>query len=419
MASTTVHLPCAPRLSAMPVEILQLIIWSCLELNLCLVSKRMYQTLPSYKRLTRFLPLLAFGGDPILDKIIQNDGDDCSDIVRALGVATPLSYVERVRLQKLIGACDWFDLSYIVGVSQVLEEYWIQHLWIDKGMKTRPHRQARLDKRNNDKSEILIVLGRDQEGTVHRMEIGGLRIRINSGIRLGMYEEHFWDVPSYDAETTSEETTEEVVIPLVICCIPEKLLRGPLPHPKGYVKGEGPHRVSHLGRLAHSMPDFFTILCDIQRHMFSVAKTPGPFITSRQALDGATSEAISTKNYYVLDVFAHLRLATEDYLTSNKNTGLISWPPFTAEQFIAAARRPDEMALQLLFEYSHTGVFPYENEDVISWMQRAKIQAQDSPCNQRTFVDYLEYSRQSPCPVRYQIWKHSPECHCRLLWISR
>jgi hypothetical protein len=63
-----------PNLSAMLSEILQPIFWRTLELSLCLVSKRLYLELPSYRRLTRFLPLFAFGSEELTDKIAQNDG---------------------------------------------------------------------------------------------------------------------------------------------------------------------------------------------------------------------------------------------------------------------------------------------------------------------------------------------------------
>jgi hypothetical protein len=87
-----------PSVSAMPPEILQENFSHCLELNLCLVSKRIYQVLPSRTRLALFLPLLAFGADEVVDKIVHNRGNDCSDVVTKLSVTTPLTRKDRVRL---------------------------------------------------------------------------------------------------------------------------------------------------------------------------------------------------------------------------------------------------------------------------------------------------------------------------------
>jgi hypothetical protein len=79
-------------------EILHENFWHCLELNLCLVSKRIYQVLPSRTPLALFLPSLAFGADEVIDKIVHNRGDDCSDVVTKLSVATPLTRKDRLRL---------------------------------------------------------------------------------------------------------------------------------------------------------------------------------------------------------------------------------------------------------------------------------------------------------------------------------
>jgi hypothetical protein len=122
--------------------------------------------------------LLAFGSSLVIDKIVKNGGNDCSDIVSKLEVATPLSDYDRVMLQQTIDASGWFDLSNVVKVSEVVAEYLIEHPWIDKGIIIKPLSKEAFETWRHNKTDFLVIDGRYQEGGGCGMLFMGFEIRI-------------------------------------------------------------------------------------------------------------------------------------------------------------------------------------------------------------------------------------------------
>ena len=192
----------------MPPEILQDIFWRSLELSLCHVSRQMYQTLPNYTRLARFLPVLAFGSDRVIDKIIHNDGDDCSDVVKKLSLATPLSDKDRVTLQLTIMDSGWFDFSNFVEVSHTLEEYLIQQFWVEKCITAGSGDVEVYEKR------YVCVSGRTQDGRVCRLHARSSEVRVTYYARSERMREEVLSVKDYRT--------------LHIRCIPNRMLKAPL-----------------------------------------------------------------------------------------------------------------------------------------------------------------------------------------------
>lgn len=403
MANTKARFPCALSLSDMPAEILQDILWASLELSLCLVSKQTYQKLPNYTRLARFLPLLAFGSELIFHKIVHNDGDDCSDILANLSLTTRFDVRDRFRLQKSILQSGWFKFSHFVNISHTLEEYLTQHLWIDAGITTEPCSLKAFAKRKTRKAAVLHVWGQDEDGHFYHLHLQRSKIHV-ARFQAGS------DLDGYPVES-------ELVQFLQICCVPNKLLRAPLPHPYASFGESG--RKNLKRRLGHPMPEFF---CFLWEKAETYPSDPDLLWVSPKAVENALFGAISTSNYYMIEALTILFFTTD---------GKNMLGPVTAEHFVAAASRFDRTAMRLLWEgvgvkhavFPYRGrevkphdIFPFEEREVMVWMKRAEKQARRTPCSRVALIDYIKYCKQEKenkrDPELRRWWRHERGCRC-------
>ena len=410
MDNTTAVYPRVPCLSSMPPEVLQEIFWHSLELSLCLASKRIYQTLPRYQRLARFLPLLAFGSGLSIDKIVDNAGDDCSDVIRQLAIITPLSDEDRMLLQQRILESAWFQVSSFLDISRAVEEYAVQRFWIDRGIETEPEHLDHFVNRHSRKAAYLKVLGLDEDGACHLLVAGphSVIVRPCTG---GMIH-RFGGV--------------DVVRLLHIRYIPNKLLQSPLPRSRSPLRP-----LVFNKRLTRPMPDFFRFLNE--RYLIE-DNNRGHFMISSAAIEHAVSEAISAYNHYFLEAIIPLPMSAD---------GKTRLQIVTAAHFIAAAQLLDAKAIELLWRKSYspytndwpftstrpsiavelfspenTGIFPFENNDVIAWMEHAAREAQQSPCSNLAFIHYIKYFWKALHSQPYlgfeevAAWRHEPDCKC-------
>ncbi|ERF74684.1 hypothetical protein EPUS_00814 [Endocarpon pusillum Z07020] len=395
MASTTPPHPCVPSLLDMPPEILQDIFWRSLELSLCHVSRRMYQTLPSYPRLARFLPVLAFGSDLVLDKIIHNDGDDCSDVVKKLSIATPLSDKDRVTLQLTIMDSGWFDFSNFVEISHTLEEYLIQQFWVEKGIKTEPDDVEEYEKRNANLSDALRVRGRTQDGQLCQLSVQSVEVSV-------LY---------YDESEMmgTELLFEEDYRMLHIRCIPNRILKAPLAPADNdlplwpYILDD--RRLFHTNIIG-PVGNFWRLIWGMGRFRADDPDYMKRVVVSPQAVELAISEAVSISNHYVLGGILRLPLTAD---------GEGTLQPVTAEHFIAAARRSDRNAIRVMWKQGYS-VFPFNNGEVIDWMHDPDIECADSTCRTMDFVDQLrrfkrELDEQRE-PNHWFRWPYLGVCSC-------
>jgi hypothetical protein len=205
---------------------------------------------------------------------------------------------------------------------------------------------------------------------------------------------------------------------LVLRYVPKKLLETPLPQASSNLdpeKGE---------RLTRPMPDFLRFLWE--RSSIYPVIPQDYYMISATAIDHAICEAISTSNHYFLDAIFALPLSAD---------GETKLQPVTAGHFIAAAQLLDAKAIELLWQkgYSHfekewlflyngapmnmnlfssedTGIFPFENNEVIAWMKHAARKAQQSPCGNLAFIHYIMYFRNSLAAAQPAVpvatWRH-------------
>jgi hypothetical protein len=373
----------------------------------------MYQTLPKYQRLPRFLPLLAFGPGILMDKIIDNAEDNRSDVVRQLAITTPLSDEDRLLLQKKIMESGWFEVSSFVEISHIVEQYGVQCFWVDRGIEVEPEDLHQFTNHHSRKTDLLLVGSRDENGAYHSLDIQREKLTVElfcEDIDVAYYHEY------------SPESVDFVRM-LEIRYIPNKLLQVPLPRLRFNLR----HYVLHQ-RLTRPMPDFFRFL---NERYSTYSQHWGIFVISAAAIEHAISEAISTYNHSFLNVIINLPLCADGRTRLN---------PVTAEHFIAAAQRLDGTALELLWQKSYSpfangvlsstwpqsdvfskenmGAFPFKNIEVIAWMKHAEREAQGSPCSNLHFIHYIKYFRERLLHQNYvrvvSGWRHTAHCKCKL-----
>jgi hypothetical protein len=361
MASTKPHLPSTASLASLPAEIVQDIFWRSLELSLCLVSKKMYQALPSYRRLSRFLPVLAFGSDVVVDKIIANDGDDCSDVVKKLGVSTPLSTSERVELQLAIFESGWFEYSSLVDTSRILEEYLIRHLWIEKDIIVEPDCKEMWAERNDKWYTALDITGHAADGEGRRLRVDSFEVCV---VTYGL----IWSLDG-------SWGYQYAVRLLQIQCIPDQMLTAPLPRLEDSASISGASRDKE--RLRQPMPHIFRLLEEIR-----VRGDPAisePLVVSPKAVENAIVEAITTYNYYIVQVLTTFPLSAD---------GVSRQSPVQAEHFIAAAKQLDSFMIAILMRHG-SDMLPSDDDNLIAWAQQEPLRNDGHLCTADGFIRFL------------------------------
>jgi hypothetical protein len=102
-------------------------------------------------------------------------------------------------------------------------------------------------------------------------------------------------------------------------------------------------------------------------------------------MPNALLEAISTKNRCVIEALTRMPITGDP--NSDENTLL---RPVKAEHFITAAQSLDDAKIESRCTHGWDA-FPFEDDDVITWMRHAEAEAQGLRCNKSAFLHYLQY----------------------------
>jgi hypothetical protein len=104
-----------------------------------------------------------------------------------------------------------------MDISYALEGYLIRYIWFDGDITTEPDSLEDYAKGNIERDEALGIHGRDQDGALYRRYVQCFEIS------LGHYDKY---------EDAEEEPQSEYDVRLLkIRCIPDKVLKAPLPPP--------------------------------------------------------------------------------------------------------------------------------------------------------------------------------------------
>jgi hypothetical protein len=160
------------------------------------------------------------------------------------------------------------------------------------------------------------------------------------------------------------------------------------------------------------MPDLFGFLHQLKHAVLSSDPHFKPPVARPDLVDAAIFEAISTSNHYMIDLLTLVLLSAD---------GENLLKPAKPEHFIAAAKRLDIKAIEILLT-KVSWVFPFDNVEVVSWMQHAKTEAQSIPCSKKAFINYVKYvqgklqRRKKPEPRSSCLMKPYCECHHAVLY---
>jgi hypothetical protein len=256
-----------------------------------------------------------------------------------------------------------------VEISHILEEYLVQHLWIERNDITmEPDELDELAKRNFYEDETLCIKGLGQDGLLRILKVDCFEVNV----------EHYDSFFQYER---CQGWCEDYIPLLNIRYLPSKLLKAPL------LRSEYPlystcERLFDR-RIHHEDPtlDFRCLLWGIHHVWDCDYNYIGPVVVDPQAIDAAIHEAISTSNHYCLEATIPLPLNTDCQDTLQ---------PVTPEHFINAAQRRDITAVRLLWSKGYK-VFPFENNEVHALMQDPETESHGSNCQNIAFIDHLKH----------------------------
>jgi hypothetical protein len=73
----------------------------------------------------------------------------------------------------------WFELAYFVNIYHGIEEFFIQEMWIEKGISTERREQAAFGGRRTEGVAELDVYGGCPQGYLYRLRINGVEMGVD------------------------------------------------------------------------------------------------------------------------------------------------------------------------------------------------------------------------------------------------
>jgi hypothetical protein len=205
------------HLEALPTELLEAFFWQSLEFSLCHVSSALRSRLPSFNRLSRFLPMVAFAPKRVLPKIFSSHEGNCSDVIRRLSLHSRLSDEEQVALQRRVLDSGLFNHNAWLGTFFALRDSQVQSVWIHRGYQVVPSDLEAFSERYKHLSGQLNVKGLHRAKTRKVLTFEKLHLLIEDDLEARP-DPGFCFFHARDFFRVIEPR-----------CVPESVLTGPLP----------------------------------------------------------------------------------------------------------------------------------------------------------------------------------------------